>query len=79
MILCVGVSFMQKSTLDEKEYQKRQSQRQLENISVRIDQSLVLKLVEDIQSKNKEVQLIGQKYFGLAVVGEVAETEALYA
>jgi len=73
MVLCVGVSFLQKSTLSEKEYQKRQSQRQLENISVRVDQSLVLKLVEDIQSKNQEVQLIGQKYFGLAVIGEVAD------
>jgi len=73
MILCVGLSFMQKSTIDEKEYQKRQSQRQLENISVRVDQSLVLKLVEDIRSKNQEVQLIGRKYFGLAVVGEIAD------
>lgn len=73
MVLCVGVSFLQKGTLSEKEYQKRQSQRQLENISVRVDQSLVLKLVEDIQSKNQEVQLIGQKYFGLAVIGEVAD------
>ena len=73
MVLCVGVSFLQKSTLSEKEYQKRQSQRQLENISVRVDQSLVLKLVEDIQSKNQEVQLVGQKYFGLAVIGEVAD------
>ena len=45
MILCVGVPFLQKSTLDQKEYQKRQSRRQLENIPVRIDQSLVLKLV----------------------------------
>ena len=73
MILCVGFSFMQKSAIDEKEYQKRQSQRQLENISVRVDQRLVLKLVEDIRSKNQEVQLIGRKYFGLAVVGEIAD------
>jgi len=73
MIFCVGVSFWQKTTLAEKEHQKQQSQRQLENISVRVDQSLVLKLVDDIQSKNREMQLIGQKYFGLAVVGEVAD------
>ncbi len=73
MILCVGVSFWQKSTLVEKEYQKRQSQQQLENISVRVDQSLVLKLVEDIRSKNQEIRLIGQKYFGLAVIGEITD------
>ncbi|CAB1061472.1 hypothetical protein D1BOALGB6SA_6245 [Olavius sp. associated proteobacterium Delta 1] len=73
MILCVGVSLLQKSTLDEKENQKRQSQQQLENISVRVDQSLVLKLVDDIQSKNREIQLIGQRYFGVAVVGEITD------
>ena len=73
MILCVGVSFWQKRTLAQKEYQKRQSQQRLENISVRVDQSLVLKLVDDIQSKNREIQLIGQKYFGLAVVSEVTD------
>ena len=71
MILCVGVSFLQKRTLDEKEYLKRQAQQRLENILVRVDQNLVLKLVEDIQSKNREIQSIGQKYFGLAVVGEI--------
>jgi len=73
MILCVGAAFWQKSILAKKEFQKRQAQQQLENISVRVDQSLVLKLVDDIQSKNREMQLIGQKYFGLAVVGEVAD------
>jgi type IV pilus assembly protein PilM len=73
MIICVGVSFWQKSTLADKEYQRRQSQKQLENISVRVDQGLVLKLVDDIQTKSQTIQLIGQKYFGLAVVGEVAD------
>jgi hypothetical protein len=73
MILCVGVSFLQKRTLDEKEYQKLQSRQRLENIFVRVDQRLVLKLVEDIRSKNREIQFIGQKYFGLAVVGEITD------
>ena len=73
MALCVGVSFWQKSALEEKEYQKRQSQKQLENISVRVDQSLILKLVDEIQAKNQEVQLIGQKYLGLAVISEITD------
>jgi len=73
MIVCVGVSFLQKRTLDEKEYQKQQAQQRLESILVRVDQNLVLKLVEDIQSKNREIQSIGQKYFGLAVVGEISD------
>lgn len=68
-----GCCILAEKYIAKKEYQKRQSQQQLENISVRVDQSLVLKLVDDIQSKNRDIQLIGQKYFGLAVVGEVAD------
>jgi hypothetical protein len=73
MAVCVGVSFWQDSMVKEKEYQKRQVQRQLENINVRIDQSLVLKLVDDIQSKNREISEIGNKYFGLAVISEITD------
>jgi type IV pilus assembly protein PilM len=73
MILCVGFSFLQKSALEEKEYQKNLIKRQLENISVRVDQSLILKLVEDIVSRNKEIKNIGQKYVSLAVIGEITD------
>jgi type IV pilus assembly protein PilM len=73
MGICVGFSFLQKNTLAEKEYQKRQSRQKLESISVRVDQSLVLKLVDDIESKNKEIRQIGQKYFGLAVLSELSD------
>ena len=34
---------------------------------------MILKLVDDIQSKDREIQLIGQRYFGLAVVSEITE------
>ena len=73
MLVCLGISFWQKSVIAEKEYQKRQAQQQLGKISVRIDQSLILKLVEDIRSKNKEVHQIGQKYFSLAIISEIAD------
>lgn len=73
MILCVGISFRQKSALEEKEYQKKQIQQRLENISVRVDQSLIIKLVEDITAQNTKIEEIGRKYFGLAVIGEIAQ------
>ena len=73
MALCVGVSFWQDNLVKEKEYQKRQIQRQLENINVRIDQGLVLKLVDDIRSKNQEISDIGTKYYGLAVISEITD------
>ena len=73
MLVCLGTSFWQKSAIAEKENERRQYQKQLEKISVRVDQSLILKLVEDIRDKNKEVHQIGQKYFGLAIIGEIAD------
>ena len=71
--LCVGISFWQNNTVKEKEYQKRQIQRQLENINVRIDQNLILKLVDDIKSKNRDISEIGIRYLGLAVISEITD------
>lgn len=73
MILCVGFSFFQKSALEEKEFQRNQIKQRLENISLRVDQSLILKLVEDITTQNKEIKQIGQKYIGLAIISEIAD------
>ncbi len=73
MILCVGFSFLQKSALEKKEHEQNLVKRQLENISVRVDQSLILKLVEDITTRNKVINNIGQKYVSLAVIGEIAD------
>jgi hypothetical protein len=73
MLLCVGYSYLQKDALDEKEARKNQIKRQLENISVRVDQSLILKLVEDITTRNKEIKRVSHKYVGLAILGEIAE------
>ena len=70
---CVGVSYFQAGSLKEKEYQKAKLQQQLENITLRVDQSLILKLVDDIQSKNKEILVIGKKYIGMAVISEIAD------
>jgi type IV pilus assembly protein PilM len=73
MLLCIGVSFFQDRTVKDKEYRKAQLQQQLETISLRVDQNLILKLVEDIQSKNKEFRVIGDKYFGVAVISEITD------
>jgi len=73
MAFCVGVSFWQDRIVKAKEYEKLQARRQLESISVRVDQSLILKLVEEIQSKNRAVRETGQKYFGVAVISEIAD------
>ena len=73
MSICVGVSYFQAGTVKEKEYQKAQLQRQLESINLRVDQSLILKLVDEIHAKNKEVLVIGKQYTGVAVISEIAD------
>jgi Tfp pilus assembly PilM family ATPase len=73
MSICVGVSYFQAGTVKEKEYQKAQLQNQLESINLRVDQSLILKLVDEIHAKNKEVVVIGKKYIGVAVISEIAD------
>ena len=40
---------------------------------MRVDQNLILKLVEDIRVKNRSDRAIGKKYLNLAVIGEVVK------
>jgi hypothetical protein len=58
---------------EEKEYQKRQLQQQLERVALRVDKNLILKLVDDARANNQEIKDTGKKYFGLAVISEIAE------
>ena len=73
MSICVGVSYFQAGTVKEKEYQQAQLQHQLETITLRVDQGLILKLVDEIRAKNKEVLVIGKKYIGVAVISEISD------
>jgi type IV pilus assembly protein PilM len=73
MIACVGFSFWQERILQEKETQKRQLTQHLEQYNLRVDQNLILKLVEQIRQKNKSDKEIGQKYLNLAVISEVVD------
>jgi type IV pilus assembly protein PilM len=73
MIVCVGFSFWQERILQEKETKKRQLTQHLEQYNLRVDQNLILKLVEQIRQKNKSDKEIGQKYLNLAVISEVVD------
>jgi len=61
MLFFVGVAFWQGRQVAAKEYKLRQLQRQLENIALRVDKNLILKLVDDTQSKHRQIEKIGQK------------------
>jgi type IV pilus assembly protein PilM len=73
MACCVGVSFWQERIIQNKEAQKQQLTRHLEQYNLRVDQNLILKLVEQIRQKNRSDQAIGKKYLNLAVISEVVD------
>jgi type IV pilus assembly protein PilM len=71
MLMCVGVFLWQGHQVSEKEYKLLQLQRQLENVTLRVDKSLILKLVDETQVNRRQIKDIGQKYFGVAVISEL--------
>ncbi|MEE4262328.1 MAG: hypothetical protein V2I56_06525 [Desulfobacteraceae bacterium] len=73
VLLCVGVTFWQGRQLEEKEFKLLQLQQQLENVTLRVDKNLILKLVDETQANRRQIQEIGQKYFGLAVISEITQ------
>ena len=73
ILFCVGVSFWQDRQVKDKEYRLRQLQRQLENVTLRVDKNLILKLVAETQASRREIKGIGKKYFGVAVISEITD------
>ncbi len=73
ILFCVGVSFWQDRQVKDKEYRLRQLQRQLENVTLRVDKNLILKLVDETQASRREIKGIGKKYFGVAVISEITD------
>ena len=73
IVFCVGVSFWQDRQVKDKEYRLRQFQRQLENVTLRVDKNLILKLVAETQASRREIKGIGEKYFGVAVISEITD------
>ena len=45
----------------------------LEQYNLRVDQNLILKLVQQIREKNQSNRAVGQKYLNLAVISEVVD------
>jgi len=73
VVLCIGITFWQGHQVEEKEFKLLQLQRQLENVTLRVDKSLILKLVDETRANRSQIKAIGQKYFGLAVISELTQ------
>lgn len=69
---CVGLAFWQEQQIKEKEFQKLSLQNQLGGFEVRVDKNLILKLVDQIRTQNRNFQGLGNNFIGVAVLGEVA-------
>ena len=73
MALCVGVSFWQDRQVKAREFKLLQLRQQLNRFAVRVDKNLILKLVNETQTKLREVSEIGEKYFSVAVISEITD------
>ena len=72
-VLCIGVTLWQGGRVEEKEYKLYKLQQQLENVTLRVDKNLILKLVDETQANRRQIKEIGQKYFGVAVISEITD------
>ena len=73
MALCIGISFWQDGLIKDKEYRRNQLQQQLEQFTLRVDKNLIIKLVGEVNANNRDIRVVGDKYFGIAVISEITE------
>ncbi len=73
MALCVWVSFWQDRQIKAREFNLQQLQQQLDEFSVRVDQNLIVNLVDDTQANFRKITEIGEKYFPVAVISELTD------
>jgi Tfp pilus assembly PilM family ATPase len=70
--ICVGVSFWQNRQVEAKKFELMQLRKQLDGFTVRVDKTLIAKLVSESQTRLRTIQETGEKYFPVAVIGEIA-------
>jgi hypothetical protein len=73
MALCVWVAFWQDRQINAREFNLQQLQQQLDEFSVRVDQNLIVNLVDDTQANFQKITEIGEKYFPVAVISELTD------
>jgi hypothetical protein len=73
MALCVWVAFWQDRQINAREFNLQQLQQQLDEFSVRVDQNLIVNLVDDTQANFRKITEIGEKYFPVAVISELTD------
>ncbi len=72
MASCVGYYMWQGTVIDEKKGSVSRLQSQLKRYKMRVDQKLILNLVEKTRQKNVEFREFSRKYMGLVVLTEIS-------
>ena len=69
--ICVGIALYQDNQIREKEDQQRFLQQKLASFNLRVDQNLILNLLDQYREKNKSVMELSETYLDLAVISEI--------
>jgi type IV pilus assembly protein PilM len=69
--ICVGIALYQDSQIREKEDQQKFLQQKLASFNLRVDQNLILNLLDQYRQKNKSVIELSETYLDLAVISEI--------
>ncbi len=73
MALCVGVTSWQDHQIKAREFNLQKLRQQLDEFTVRVDKTLIVKLVAEAQANSRKVKEIVEKYFPVAVISEITE------
>jgi type IV pilus assembly protein PilM len=71
--MCVGIALYQDTQISEKEDKARFLQQKLASFNLRVDQSLILNLLDQYKAKNRSVMELSKTYLDLAIISEIAK------
>ena len=72
LALCFGYYFWQSNGIEEREFRIRDLKLQLERFRPRVDQNMILSLVDKTKEKNEIFQTYSQRYLGIVVITEIS-------
>ena len=69
--ICVGIAFWQELQLRDRESQRSFLEQKLASFNLRVDENLILRLLDQQKDKNQEIMELSKTYLDLAVVSEI--------
>jgi type IV pilus assembly protein PilM len=69
--ICVGIAFWQNLQIRDKESQRNFLEKKLASFNLRVDENLILRLLDQHKAKNQAILELSKTYLDLAVVGEI--------